>query len=102
MEARVAPPDTSSYFADIVMASTAPLPFTGPYDAFNENAGCHGIYGKWYKAMGQRVTSSKVWFEAKESAVDFKIVHIMIVKYAMEVRTVTVGEKQKADAVGQW
>ena len=30
-----------------------------------------------------------------------KIVHIMIVKYAMEVRTVAVGEKQKADAVGQ-
>ena len=25
----------------------------------------------------------------------------MIVKYAIEVRTVTVGEKQKADAVGQ-
>ena len=40
MEARVAPPDTRSYFADIVMASTAPLPFTGPYDAFNENEGC--------------------------------------------------------------
>ena len=44
MEARVAPADTRSYFADIVMASTAPLPFTGPYDAFNENAGCHGIW----------------------------------------------------------
>ena len=44
MEARVAPPDTRSYFADIVMASTAPLPFTGPYDAFSDNAGCHGIW----------------------------------------------------------
>ena len=45
MEARVAPPDTRVYFADIVMASTAPLPFTGPYDAFNENVGgCHGIW----------------------------------------------------------
>ena len=40
MEARVAPADTRSYFADIVMASTVPL----PYDAFNENAGCHGIW----------------------------------------------------------
>ena len=44
MEARVAVADTRSYFADIVMASTAPLPFTGPYDAFNENEGCQGIW----------------------------------------------------------
>ena len=44
MEARVAPPDTSSYFADIVMASTAPLPFKGPYVAFNENEWCHEIW----------------------------------------------------------
>ena len=49
MEARVAPADTRSYFADIVMASTAPpLPFTGPYDAFNENVGCHGIWNVIY------------------------------------------------------
>ena len=40
----MAPPDTRSYFADIVMASTAPLPFTGPYDAFNENEGCQGTW----------------------------------------------------------
>ena len=44
IEARVAVADTRSYFSDIVIASTAPLPFTGPYDAFSDNAGCHGIW----------------------------------------------------------